>query len=59
MATRKCGNIHFPKKIMAVFHDDFFPRIIWVGGVKKFLKKFFRCTIENLEPSLTIQELKK
>ena len=40
MATRKCGNIYFPKYFMAV--RPFFTRI--------FLQS------ENLEPSLTIQE---
>ena len=34
MAIRKCGNIYFLKYFMA-FYEDFFKRIIWVGGVKK------------------------
>ena len=33
----------------AVFYDDFFPRIIWVGGVKKFLEKFRQ--VHNLKVS--------
>ena len=41
----------------AVFYDDFFPRIIWVGGVKKFPSKISSgAQSENLKPSLTIQE---
>ena len=39
MATRKCGNIYFPK-YFAVFYEEFFPRIIWVGGVQKSPRKF-------------------
>ena len=40
MATRKWGNIYFPKYFMAVspflvFYEDFFSRVTWVGGVKK------------------------
>ena len=38
MATRKCGNIYFPKYFMAVrpfFAIIFFSRIIWVGGAKQ------------------------
>ena len=38
MATRKCGNIYFPKYFMAVrpfFYEEVFSRIIWVGGVQK------------------------
>ena len=38
MATRKCGNIYFPKYFMAVrpfFTRIFLSRIIWVEGVQK------------------------
>ena len=38
MATRKCGNIYFPKYFMAVrpfFAIIFFSRIFWVGEVKQ------------------------
>ena len=37
MATRKCGNIYFPKYFMAVrpFLIRKFSKVIWVGGVKK------------------------
>ena len=59
MATRKCGNIYFPKNFMAVkpFFTRKFSKIIWVGGVKKFLEKF--CQVDNLKISnlsLTTQE---
>ena len=60
MATRKCGNIYFPKYFMAVrpfFMRIFISRIIWVGGVKKFPWKISSgAQSENIEPSLTIQE---
>ena len=36
MATRKCGNNYFPKYFQAVFYEEFFSRIFWVGGVKTF-----------------------
>ena len=46
MATRKCGNIYFPKYFQAVFYEDFFSSIIWGWrGQKHSLKKFVRCTI--------------
>ena len=42
----------------AVFYEDFFSRIIWVGGVKKIPWKISSgAQSEDLEPSLlTIQE---
>ena len=43
MATRKCGNIYFPKYFMAVrplFYEDFFSRIFGLEGSKTFLEKF-------------------
>ena len=48
MATRKCGNIYFPKYFMAV--RPFFTRIIFqelfgLEGSKNFLENFVRCTI--------------
>ena len=61
MATRKCGNVYFPKYFMAV--RPFFTRI--------FLKNYSGWRVqnnslnissgaqpENLEPSLTVQEFK-
>ena len=55
MATRNCGNIYFPKCFMAVSYDDFFSRVIWVGGVKTFSCKISSgAQSEDLEPSLTI-----
>ena len=54
MATRKCGNIYFPKYFMAVrpFFTRHFSRIIWVGAVKKFPSKMSSdAQSENLEPS--------
>ena len=58
MATRKCGNIYFPKYFMAVrpFLRGFFSRVIWVGGIKKNLNISSGAQSENVEPSLTIQE---
>ena len=44
----------------AVSYDDFFSRIIWVGGVSTFPRKNSSdAQPEDLGPSLTIQELKK
>ena len=48
MATRKCGNIYFPKYFMAV--RPFLTRKIFQGlfgleGSKEFLEKIVRCTI--------------
>ena len=58
--TRKCENIYFPKYFMAFSYEDFFSRIIWVGGVKKFPSKISSgAQSEDLGPSLTIQEFKK
>ena len=51
MATRKCGNIYFPKYFMAVrpfLTRIFFQELFGLEGSKNVL--------ENLEPSLTIQE---
>ena len=51
MATRKCGNIYFPKCYgrQAVSYEDFFSRIIWLEGVKKILEKFRQ--VHNLKIS--------
>ena len=48
MATRKCGNIYFPKYFMAV--RSFFTRIVFQElfgseGSKNLLENFVRCTI--------------
>ena len=48
MATRKCGNIYFPKYFMAV--KPFFTRILkkelfGLEGSKKIVENFVRCTI--------------
>ena len=43
METRKCGNIYFPKKIMAVrpfLTRIFFQEIFGLEGSKKFLERF-------------------
>ena len=41
----------------AVSYEDFFSRIIWVGGVKKSpLKKLSGAQSKDLGPSLTTQE---
>ena len=56
MATRKCGNIYFPKYFMAVrpfFTRNFFKNYLGWRGPKLSLKI---SSSENLEPSLTIQE---
>ena len=48
MATRKCGNIYFPKKFMAVrpfFTRIFFQELFGLEGSKKIVKIFVRCTI--------------
>ena len=42
MATRKCGNIYFPKYFMAVrpfFTRSFFQELFGLEGSKHFLKK--------------------
>ena len=62
MATRKCGNIYFPKYFMAVrpfFTRIFFKNYLGWRGPKISLKISSGAQSENLEPSLTIQELKK
>ena len=62
MATRKCGNIYFPKYFMAVrpfFTRNFFQELFGLEGSKNLLENFVRAQSENLEPSLTIQEFKK
>ena len=60
MATRKCGNIYFPKYFMAVrpfFTRIFFQELFGLEGSKNFLKtKSSGAQSENLESSLTIQE---
>ena len=47
MATRKYGNIFFPKYFMAVrpfFTRFFFQGLFGLEGSKKILEKFVRCT---------------
>ena len=59
MATRKCGNIYFPKYFMAVrpfFTRIFFKNYLGWRGPKISLKISSGAQSENLEPSLTIQE---
>ena len=59
MATRKCGNIYFPKYFMAVrpfFTRTFFQELFGLGGSNISLKISSGAQSENLEPSLTIQE---
>ena len=59
MATRKCGNIYFPKYFMAVrpfFTRIFFQELLGLEGSKKSLKISSGAQSEDLEPSLTIQE---
>ena len=48
MATRKCGNIYFPKYFMAVrpfFTRNLFQELFGLEGSKTLLKNFVRCTI--------------
>ena len=48
MATRKCGNIYFPKYFMVVrpfFTRIFFQELFGLEGSKQFLENFVRCTI--------------
>ena len=48
MATRKCGNIYFPKYFMAVrpfLTRIFFQELFELEGSKKIFKNFVRCTI--------------
>ena len=52
MATRKCGNIHFPKYFMAVrpfFTMIFFQELFGLEESKKFLEKFRQ--VHNLKIS--------
>ena len=59
MATRKCGNIYFPKYFMAVrpfLTGIFFQELFGLEGSKNLLENFLGAQSENLEPSLTIQE---
>ena len=52
MATRKCGNIHFPKCFMAVrpfFTMIFSEELFGLEGSKKFLGKFRQ--VHNLKIS--------
>ena len=59
MATRKCGNIYFPKYFMAVrpfLRGFFFNNYLGWRGPKISLKISSGAQSENLEPSLTIQE---
>ena len=59
MATRKCGNIYFPKYFMAVrpfFTRNFFQNYLGWRDKKISLKISTGAQSENLEPPLTIQE---
>ena len=59
MATRKCGNVYFPKYLWPSgrFLRLFFSRIIWVGGVKNFPWKISSgAQSEDLGSSLMTQE---
>ena len=50
MATRKCGNIYFPKYFMAVrpfFKRIFFQELFGLEGSKNPLENFVRCTIRK------------
>ena len=50
MATRKCGNIYFPKYFMAVrpfFTSNFFQELFGLEGYKNLLENFVRCTIRK------------
>ena len=52
MATRKCGNIYFPKCFMAVrpfLTRIFFQELFGLEGSKKFLEKFRQ--VHNLKIS--------
>ena len=52
MATRKCGNIYFPKYFMAVrpfFTMIFFQELFGLEGSKKFVEKFRQ--VHNLKIS--------
>ena len=59
MATRKCGNIYFPRYYMAV--RPFFARIVFqelfgLEGSNNSSKILSGAQSEDLEPSLTIEE---
>ena len=59
MATRKCGNIYFPKYFMAVrpfFTRIFFNHYLGWRGQNISLKISSGAQSDNLEPSLTTQE---
>ena len=48
MATRKCGNIYFPKNFMAIrpfITRNFFQELFGLEGSKNCLENFVRCTI--------------
>ena len=48
MATRKCGNIYFPKYFMAArpfLTRSFFQELFELEGSKISLKNFVRCTV--------------
>ena len=50
MATRKCGNVYFPKYFMAVrpfFTRIFFQELFGLEGCKTLLENFVRCTIRK------------
>ena len=50
MATRKCGNICFPKYFMAVrpfFTRNFFQELFGLEGYKNLLENFVRYTIRK------------
>ena len=44
MATRKCGNIYFPKYFMA-FTRNVFQELFGLDVSKNLLENFVRCTI--------------
>ena len=59
MATRKCGNIYFPKYFMAVrpfLRGFFFKNYLGWRGQNISLKISSGAQSEDLEPSLTTQE---
>ena len=50
MATRKCGNIYFPKYLMAVrpfLTGIFFQELFGLEGSKKNVENFVSCTIRR------------
>ena len=59
MATRKCGNIYFPKYLMAVrpfFTMIFFQELLGLEGLKKFLENIRQ--VHNLKISNRLLRLK-